>query len=121
MDKQDTPSIAPEDLVSTPAAHIGICAEVLSPTLSTGNPISHSPAGRGSAGACVDEDEINAMSPAPSLIHFVLGNFVFAMFLISLIVFVVSFAVAWLTVLPDARSMRNQVLSSATGVSISLL
>ena len=131
--EQDIPSIAPEDLVSTPAVHISICAEVLSSTLPTGHsikssdPISLSPAGtsksgRGYAGARVDEDKINAMpDTTPSLIHFVLGNFVLAMFLISLIILIVSFALTWFTVLRDARLMRDQVLSNATGVSISLL
>jgi hypothetical protein len=89
-----------------------------------GDPISLSPAetlksSRGSADACVDEDEIDAMSPTPSLVHFVLGNFAFAMTLISLIVFIAFFAVTWLTVLRDARSMRDQVLSNAAGVSLS--
>ena len=82
----DIPSIAPEDLIPTPAA---------------------------------DEDEVR--SPTPSLVHFVLGNFAFAMFLISLTIFIVFFAVAWLTILRDARSIGDQVLSNATGVSISLL
>ena len=82
----DVPSIAPEDLIPTPAA---------------------------------EEDKVR--SPTPPLVHFVLGNFALAMLLISLIIFVVFFVVAWLTVLRDARSMRDQVLSNATGVSISPL
>jgi len=118
--EQDIPSITPEDLVSIPAVHVGISAEVLSPALPTGHSrkpndlISPSPAGtlkssRGSAGGYVDEEEINVMPPSPSLIHFVLANFALAMLLISLTIFVVFFfAVAWLTVLRDARSMRDQ-------------
>jgi len=66
-----------------------------------------------------EEDEVRP--PTPSLVRSVLGNFAFAMLLISLIIFIVFFAVAWLTVLRDARSMRDQVLSNATGVSISIL
>ena len=127
----DIVSIVPEDPVPTPAANIDIYAEVLSPTLQIGpskrpgDPISLRPAGtlksgRRSADACVDEDEINAMPPTPFLVHFVLGNFAFAMFFISLIVFIVFFAVTWLTVLRDARSMVDQVLSNVTGVSLSL-
>jgi len=131
--EQDISSITPEDLVSTPAVHISICTEVLSSALPTGYSIKPrdsivlSPAGTfkssgGSAGARVNEDEINAMpGPTPSLVHFVLGNFILAMFLISLIIFIVFFAVTWLTVLRDARLMKDQVLSNATGVSISLL
>ena len=120
----DVPSVAPEDLISTPAAHIGICIGVLSPALSTGDPISPSPAGtlkssKGSVDACVDEGGINPMYPTPSLVHFVLGNFAFATFLISLIISIVFFAVTWLTVLRDAQSMKDQVLSDATGVSLS--
>ena len=64
-----------------------------------------------------DEDEI--MPPTPSLVYFVLGNFALAMLLISLIILIPSFAVAWLTVFRDARSMSDQVLSNATGVSLS--
>jgi len=127
----DIASTVPEDLVPTPAIDIDVCTAALSPTLQTGrsrgsgDPISLSPAGplksgRRSADACVDEDEINAMPPIPFLVRFVLGNFAFAMFFISLIVFIVFFAVTWLTVLRDARSMIDQVLSNATGVSLSL-
>jgi len=65
----------------------------------------------------VDKDEVRP--PTPSLIHFVLGNFAFAMLLISLIIFIPFFSVAWLTVFRDAWSMRDQVLSNATGVSLS--
>jgi len=127
--KPDVPSIAPEDLVSTPAAHVR--AEVLSPALSTdhprkpGDPISLSPAvtlesSRGSADACVDEDEANVMLPTPSIIRSVLGSFAFAVFLISLAILTVFFAVTWLTVLRDARSMKDQILSDVAGVSLAL-
>jgi len=117
--KPAVPSIAPEDLVSTPAAHAR--TDVLSPALpidhsmKPGDPIPLSP-----ADACVDEDEANILLPTPSLIHSVLGNFAFAVFLISLAILVVFFTATWLTVLQDARSMRDQVLSKVTGVSLPL-
>ena len=63
------------------------------------------------------EDEVRP--PTPSTVHFVLGKFAFAMSLISLIILIPFFAVAWLTVFRDARSMSDQVLSNATGVSLS--
>jgi len=124
--RPDVPSIAPEDLVSTPAARVH--TEVLSPALPTdhsrkpGYPIPLSPAAtldssRGSADACADQDEVNIMLSTPSLIHSVLGNFTFAVSLISLAILIVFFAATWVTVLRDARSMRDQVLSNVTGVS----
>jgi len=127
--KPDVPSIAPEDLVSTPAAHVP--TEVLSPALPThhsrkpGDLIPLSPAvtlepSRGSADACADQDKVNMMLPTPSLIHSVLGNFAFAVFLISLAILIVFLAATWLTILRDARSMRDQVLSDVTGVSLPL-
>jgi len=117
------------NLISTPAVRVR--AEVLSPALSTGhsrksrNPIPLNPAatlksGRGSTDTCADEDEVNVTPPTPSLIYSVLGNFAFAVFLISLAVLVVFFAATWLTVFRDARSMRDQVLSDPTGVSLPL-
>jgi len=117
--KPAVPSIAPEDLLSTPAAHDR--TDVLSPALPTdhsmkpGHSIPLSP-----ADACADEDEVNAMLPTTSFIHSVLGNFAFAVFLISLAIFIVFFTATWLTVLQDARSMRDQVLSNMTGVSLPL-
>ena len=63
------------------------------------------------------EDEVRP--PTPSTVHFVLGKFAFAMSLISLIILIPFFAVAWLTVFRDARSVSDQVLSNATGVSLS--
>jgi len=124
--RPDVPSIAPEDLVSTPAAHVH--TEVLSPapptdhSMKSGYPILLSPAAtlessRGSADACADQDEVKMMPPTPSLIHSVLGNFAFAVFLISLVILIIFFAATWVTVLRDARSMRDQVLSNVTGVS----
>ena len=62
-----------------------------------------------------DEDETKP--PTPPLVHFFLGKFTLAIFLISLIIFIVVFAVAWLTIFRDARSMSDQVLFNATGVS----
>jgi len=105
--------------------------DVLSPALPTdhsrkpGYPIPLNPAAtlessRGSTDACVDEDEANIILPTPSLIHSVLGNFAFAVFLISLAILIVFSAATWLTVLRDARSMRDQVLSNVTGVSLPL-
>jgi len=127
----DIASIVLKDPVPTPAANTDICAEALSPTLQTGfskrpsDPISLSPAGtlksgRRSADACVDGDKINAIPPTPFLVDFVLGNFAIAMSLISFVVLTVFFAMTWLTVFRDARSMIDQVLSNATGVRLSL-
>jgi len=59
------------------------------------------------------------MHPITSLVHSFLANFVIAMSSISSIVFTVFFAVTWLTVLRDVRLMKDQVLSNATGVSLS--
>ena len=124
--KPDVPSVTPEHLVSTPTAHVH--TEVLSPAPPTdhamkpGYPIPLNPAAtlessRRSVDAYADQDEVNMMLPTPSLIHSVLGNFAFAVSLISLAILIVFFAVIWLTVLRDARSMRDQVLSNVTGVS----
>jgi len=123
----DVPSIVPEDLVPAPATHIDIRAEVPSPVLQIGrkpgDANSFTPAGTlKSDGEPADarvDGEINVTPPTPSLIHFVLGNFVISMSLISLIISTVFFAVTWLTVLRDARSMKDQVLSNTTGVSLS--
>jgi len=126
----DIPSMVPEDLVPTPAvSNIDICAEALSPALQTGrsrrpgDPIPLIPAGTlksggGPADACVDDD-ISSTPPTPSLVNFALENFVIAMSLISLIVSVIFFAVTLFTVLRDARSMKDQVPSNTTGVSLS--
>jgi len=51
-----------------------------------------------------------------SSIRFVLGNFFIAMLLISLIIFVIFFAVTWF-ILRDVRSLNLQVFSNSTGVS----
>ena len=104
----EIPPKASEDPNPIPAAHVDIYT-------STGTlKPSKEP-----ADACADEGEINVAPPIPSLVHFALGSFAFAMFLISLITFVVFFAVTWLTVIRDARLMKDQVLSNATGVSLS--
>ena len=77
------------------------------------------------AGTLADKSEINAI-PRPSVlstqspVHLVLGNFFFATSSISLIVFTIFFAVTWFTVLQDARSMNDWVLSNVTGVSLCL-
>jgi len=72
------------------------------------------------AGTPKSSGGLRTLVPTPSLVHLVLGNFPFAVSLISLIISIVFFAVAWLTVLRDARLMRGRVLSNATGVSLSL-
>ena len=56
--------------------------------------------------------------PTQSPLYFLLGNFFFAMSLISLILSAIFFAVAWFTVVRDARSMNDRMLSNATGVSL---
>jgi len=68
-------------------------------------------------------EEINRV-PHPSAIstqspvHFVLGNFFFAVFLITLIIFTFFFAVTWFTVFQDAQSITDWILpNNATGVS----
>ena len=92
--------------------------------MNPGDPISLSPAGtlqssKGSVNACVNRDEADGIPATPSLVHFFLGNLAFATPLISLIVFIVFFAI-WLTVLRDAWSMKDQVLFNAIGVSLPL-
>jgi len=64
------------------------------------------------------KNAVSAMSPAPSLIHSALGNLAFAMSLISLVIFIICFAMTWLTVLRDARLIKDQVLPNVTGVSL---
>jgi len=115
------------NLISTPVVRVR--AEVLSLALPAGHsrkpkdPIHLSSAvtlksGGGSADACANEGEVNVTPPTPSLIHSVLGNCAFAVFLISLAAIIVFSAATWVTVLRDARSMRDQVLSNVTGVSL---
>ena len=70
------------------------------------------------------EDATDATLRPPTLytrcsIHFVLGNFFVAIPLISLIIFVIFFAVTWF-VLWDARSLNLRVFSNSTGVSLCL-
>jgi len=86
-----------------------------------GTPKSDSPSARTS----VHRDEIDVMPHPPALstrspVHFVLGNFLFATFLISLIIFIIFFAVTWFTVLQDARLMNDWVHSNVAGVSMCL-
>jgi hypothetical protein len=71
------------------------------------------PSSRGPADGCADEGVINAMPPTTSLIHFF-----FAIFSISLTLFIFFFTVAWFTVLRETRLMKDQVLSDANGVSL---
>jgi len=100
--------------------HEGVVSPAL-PTSHSSDPTLFGPGipnfGRGSAEGCADKDEINASPPTPPLIHFVLGNFFFATFLISLIISIIFFAVTWFTIFHDARLMRDQALSNANGVS----
>jgi len=100
----ETP-LTPEDPTPTLATHADIRAGFLKSS-------------RRSAGACAGQSEINVVSRIPFLVNFILGNFAFAMFLISLVTSIVFFAVAWFTVIRDARLMRDQILSNATGVSL---
>jgi len=72
----EIPSTAPQDLNPTPT---------FKPS-------------KGPVDACSVEDEINVASPISPLVHFVLRNFAFAMFLISLVTSIVFFAVTWFTV-----------------------
>ena len=62
----------------------------------------------------------SVLSPR-SLVRFVLGNIFVAMFLISLTIFIIFFAVNWF-ILRDVRSMNVnlQVFSNSTGVSLCL-
>jgi len=75
--------------------------------------------GRRPTGAFTNGDEIDT-APHPSIlsaqspVHFLLGNF-FAMPLISLIIFIIFITVTWFTVLQDARSVNDRILSNATG------
>jgi hypothetical protein len=75
-----------------------------------------------SVDASTEGDEDHTSSPCTLSIwppvDFVLGNFFLATFLISLVILIVSFIVTWFTVLRDARSMNDRVLSNATGVSL---
>jgi len=118
-------------LVSIPAAHVR--TDILPPVLPIAtnrsrkprDPIPLSPVAtlkscRGSADVCADEDKVNIMLPTPHPTNSVPGNPPFALFLISLAILIVFFAATWLTVLRDARSMRDQVLSKVTGVSLPL-
>jgi len=119
------------DLDLTPAAHVAIHDEAISPALM----ISHSRrpggatllslaetlmSGRGSAGAHSNEDEVDSLPHTPFLVHFVLGNFFLAMFLVSLTIFTLLLNMTWFTVLRDARLMRDQAFSNTARVSYHL-
>ena len=56
--------------------------------------------------------------PTRSPVHVVLGNFFLAIFLISSIVLIAFFTVAWFTVLQDAQSVNEWATSNVTGVSL---
>jgi len=122
--KHEIPPVA-EYLDSAPTVNVDTYEKVTSPTLPTSHSSDPTLLGPGapnfdgwSAESCVDKDEVNASPPAPSLAQFVLGSFFFAMFLISLITFIVFFAVTWFTVCWDARLMKDQAFSNANGVSL---
>ena len=100
------------------------------PTSPSWKPSHHAPnSGAPNSGSSLDtsanEDDIDVIFPPSTLstqspAHFVLSNFFFAMSLISLILFIIFSTVTWFTVLRDARSMSDQLLSNATGVSLRL-
>ena len=119
----DITSIVTGELDSISTIHVNTHGEVMSPTL----PIAYldEPSdltlsssgiigtGMGPADSCVDEGVINAIPPTPSLIHFF-----FAIFSISLTLFIFFFTVAWFTVFRETQLMKDQVLSDAIGVSL---
>jgi len=115
-------------LDSIPATHIGTHGEVVSPAFPAADlnepsdpTLSRSGIfglGMRPADSCADEGIANATPPTPSLIHLALNNFFFAMFSISLILFIVFFTLAWFTVLWETRLMKDQVLSNTNGVSL---
>ena len=108
---------APSTLPTTSVNHSGKSSD---PTPGPGTPKSD----RCSPGASAHQDEITIPHPpilsARSPVHFVLDNFFFATSLISLTIFIIFFIATWFTVLQDARSMNDRVLSNATGVSLCL-
>ena len=65
-----------------------------------------------------DEDMVNTTPPTQSLIHFVLGNFFFAMFSISLTLSIIFFAATWFTVLRNGRLMKDQAHPDPNAVSL---
>jgi hypothetical protein len=130
-------AILTEDPNPTPATHIGNNDEGVSPALdTTSTNDSRKPSDPAlsagilkSSGRSVDtsaeEDKGRMISPSRALpaqspVDFVLGNFFLATFLISLTISIVVLIVTWFTVLRDARSMNDRVLSNATGVSLCL-
>lgn len=101
---------------TTPTSHLE------DPTLGPGTPKPDT----WSAGASPDELRDIDVLPRPSTtptrspVHFVLGNFFFAMFSISLIIFFFFFAITWLTALQDVPSINDQMFSNMSGVSLYL-
>lgn len=122
------PSTVSEELDSIPAIQVATHGEAVSPTLPTVNPNKRSDTVLSSSGtlnsstgptdSCADEGVIDAILPTISLTHLILDNFCFAVSSITLTLFIVSFAVAWFTVLRDARLMKDQARSSTDGVSL---
>ena len=100
---------------------IGDSGEYHNPSLGHGIPNS----GGYSVDNSANAEDGNDMTPHPSTvytqspIHFVLTNFFIAMFLISLVIFVIFFAVTWL-ILRDARMVDLRMFSNSTGPGVSL-
>ena len=117
----EIPSTVTGELDSISAIHVDTHGEVTSPTRPTAylnkpsDPTLSSPPifKSGPVDGCADEGAMSAIPPAPSLIRFV-----FAIFSISLTLFIFFFTVAWVTVLRETRLMKDQVLSDANGVSL---
>jgi len=118
----EIPSTAVAGFDSIPTIHVDTHGRVMSPTLPTASQKKPSDPtlssskilkpGMGPTDGRPDESATNAVPPTPSLIHFL-----FAIFSISLALFVLFLAVAWFTVLRETRLMKDQVLSNADGVS----
>ena len=88
-------------------------------TLGLGTPKSDGQSAYDSGGA---EDTIDTTSSTlytRSSIYLVLGNFFIAMFLISVIIFLIFLTVNWF-ILQDTRSLNHRVFSNSTGVSLCL-
>jgi hypothetical protein len=124
--KSEIPSTVTGEPDPIPAIHAHVHGEVMSPTLPTAHlhkpsdptlPSSGIPKpSMGPADCSADEGLANAKHPTTSLIHFF-----FAIFSISLALFIFFFTVAWFTVLRESRLVKDQVLSDANGVILHVL
>ena len=72
----------------------------------------------GSVDNYTDDDVVNTTPRTQSLIHFVLGNFFFAMFSISLTLSIIFFAATWFTVLRDRWFIKGQANPDPNAVSL---